>query len=159
MLYPISPGGLTPFSRPHPITHDKNSVCVLDFPLDLHNPAHSFSSGRQSLSSLSWFVLQNGDLLIHFPTPCSSHLTRFQLYGKAKSSLYLTLSPLLPPGGWAGGGQRARQLIGVRSQPRARAHARTRPHSLLSSPPKQDRLTWQSRAGPRGVPRPPDGWE
>lgn len=98
-----SHGCLTPFSEPHPITYCKNSGCVLDFPLDLHNPAHPSSPGRQGSSSLSWFVLQYGDLLMHFPTSCFSHRTRFQLYGKARS-LLPHAKPLSAPRwlGWRG---------------------------------------------------------
>lgn len=43
--------------------------------------------------------------------------------GKPSLLCYLTRSPLLPPDGRAGGGQRARPPIGVRSRPRAHAHA------------------------------------
>lgn len=149
MLYATSHGGLTPFSRPRPITHCKNSVCVLDLPLDLHNPAHPFSSGPQRLSRVVRFTKRRSSYTLSYVHPAFLTELVFSCMGKPSLLCYLTRSPLLPPDGRAGGGRTKGQTADRCAQPATCTHARSPTPFGPRHQSKTGRLTWQSRAGPR----------
>lgn len=73
-----------------------------------------------------WFVLQNGDLLIPFPTytPLFSPNSFSAVWESQAFSVISREARFCPQmAGLEGDGQRARPPIGVRSRPRAHAHA------------------------------------
>lgn len=178
MPYPTSQQHPHPLLSPTPVNHLKNSACVLDFPPYLCNPAQPFLYRRAEFGLLvmvCFTKLRSSNT--HFPAPCFSPLTPSQPCGKAKPSLYSTLSPVLPPDRWAGRRQRARLLAGVRLSARCmhththmlthvHEHTRTYTHahttaSALVSPSCQSRTGSPGKAElrPQGLPRPRRGWE
>lgn len=73
-----------------------------------------------------WFLLQNGDLLIPFPTytPLFSPNSFSAVWESQAFSVISREARFCPQmAGLEGDGQRARPPIGVRSRPRAHAHA------------------------------------
>lgn len=79
--------------------------------------------------------------------------------GKPSLLCYLTRSPLLPPDGRAGGGRTKGQTADRCAQPATCTRARSPTPFGPRHQSKTGRLTWQSRAGPRGVPGPPGSGE
>lgn len=92
---------LSPFSLP-PQNSFEDSACVLDFPLNLHNPAQPFLSHHRAQACHD---LSHKTEIFLCTRSCSLLLSPNSVTWRLQASLGLTLSPLLPPHYWRAGGR------------------------------------------------------